>query len=156
MNILFYLGSIGVSCLGGLVAGALGMAVMVFISAGTPSAAADRAKLLEILKEAGVPDGTALAILEKGLGPWANWRAKLRPFLWRLKSDWPEYGATLEAEFEAAYSRSIPDPAPSFEPSGPPQELVQEQLENGRPDSLEASQLQSYQSEMVPAEPSES
>jgi len=84
----------------------------VFVIATTgagPDASDDRNALLEILSEFEIDDKKALAILERGLGPWAQWRRKTRPLLWWRGLDWPEYGETYKEEFMMHYGADLPE-----------------------------------------------
>lgn len=148
--------AVGLFCLiFGCVIGALLTMLLVAGSAGSASAAADRNELVEILHAQGVPDDVIVKCLEKGLNKWAQWRLKTRPALWRFGFDWPEYSPTTEAELEEHYTGFIPEPPPDYAPSAQLSAPSSEWSEDGQPDSLDASQIESLQAEQKSSSASE-
>lgn len=140
-------------CLCGGMLGALALALAVIISAGHPSAADDRNSLADVLRDNGVRDEIARKILQKGLTPWALWRWKSRPMLWRWGLDWPEYAPLLESELEQHYNSLIQAPPPSVGQSSIPE--PSEEQPAGLPPNLAALQMESEPPEQTSLEPPE-
>jgi len=138
----------------GLLGLLLGLAITslaVLASAGHPSAADDRNTLADLLRENGVADDAARQILLGGLNPWALWRWKTRPVLWRWGRDWPEYYPLSEADLEQHFFAKVPEPPPSYKPLTAPEEASGAPSTLGAPDDLDASVLQSLQDAPPPS-----
>jgi len=104
-------------CAGVAIGAALVIILVVSTSAGY-GASDDRDELLNILVvDFEIKPIVARKIIEKGLSPWSRWRAKTRPFLWRLGRDWPEYSNSLKEEFQQVLEDGLPE-TKTPEPAG--------------------------------------
>lgn len=104
----------------GLVMGALVMVLVEFWTAGRAEKVNGRDQMLELMMAEGIDSTVALKIVNEGLEVWTRWRARMRPLLWNLALDWPEYTQTLKQEYLMYYGRSLPEHAPQSEQSGEP------------------------------------
>ena len=107
MNIFLALFSAATCGIVGALAGALAVIAAVIFTSGDVQAGADRRDLLEIMVEEGIDLETANRVTDKGVEKWSRWRAKMRPLLWRVASEWPEYLQTTKEEFQNYYEQEL-------------------------------------------------
>jgi hypothetical protein len=109
----------GMGLVVGLALGAAAMAWYAVATSGEGSIRTDRDVLLKVLTvDLAIRPELAARIIESSGSVWSALRYKMRPWLWKLQRDWPEYEGNLKSEYEAMTAQDLPENSsgPSEEP----------------------------------------